>query len=133
MTKQQSCPHHPNADPAVVPTGKVLAYGVQPDGVPTEDIIKYPCPYCWQRHAECLQGALDYGRDEIVELREQLATAKADMERLAGLVVDHGIIEIHYEETDEAEGFALLAEGKYLHDGWYPTLRQAIDKAKEGK
>ena len=90
MTKPQPCLHHPNADPAKVPTGKVLAYGVQPDGEPTEDIIKYPCPYCWQHHNEWLTIEAEEIRfsyaaclDDLHDAEEQLTTAKADTARLA--------------------------------------------------
>ena len=63
MNKSQACPHHPDADPSVVPTTTMMQKGgfhIYGEGEDEHGNRVYaPCSYCWQRHAEWLAGELD--------------------------------------------------------------------------
>ena len=96
MTKPQPCVHHKDADPAKVPTGEVEAVEKETTGpYPGKPIIEdtmglgpgEPCGPCWQCHAEWQKETYEQETTdqawEIEDLLKQLATAKADTERLA--------------------------------------------------
>lgn len=92
------CPHHPTVDPSVGPTELGVIYTIR-----TLEPINHngKCPVCLERHAEWLAGERKYfkgqmesyqkSQREIIkehifeydEHDKQLATAKADTERLA--------------------------------------------------
>jgi len=119
----QPCPHHPQADPAEVPTSKILEFKRDDMGLVDIPPEPAPCGNCWRNHALWVKGiSIRDGKlllkadMDLHTANVQLATAKADVERYLRSVM------AAYEE-DGGEAAYETAKG----------ILGVIDKAKESK
>jgi len=127
MTKPQPCPHHKDADPAEVPKPEVRARGGS----------EWHCGICWRNHALWLQSTVvrleEAIHDNYINHERELATAKADTERLADLEIY--LLNLCAVTCQDREKY----RGKLQHTSNCPVWdmdiapRQAIDATKESE